>query len=649
MQCISNFKGAINTPIVSLVAGTRFIIMALLFITTLAGCNLTQNSNSEQDKQLQIAADTFANPVLRNGADPWMHYYEGNYYLTTTTWTSQLVMRKSPTIAGLADAPAHYIWSGSDPSRAFNFWAFEFHPIERPEGLRWYVIITSGVEENFGGQRNHILESEGTDPMGPYQYKGTPMPDHWNIDGSYFEHKGALYFTWSEWLGPEQVNLVSKMTNPWTLEGERNVITRPEYKWEQSGLKVNEGPEIIKHNGRVFLTHSASFCNTEDYKLAVVELIGDDPVKPESWHKFDKPFFSKANGVYGPGHHGFFTSPDGSEEWLIYHGNSSPTDGCSGTRSTRAQPFTWSENGLPNFGEPIMDKQALAVPSGEQGPLTAQVQGVKYKVVNRGSNLCLVADAQGVVSAQDCTADNAEWVVDPANDGLFRLVNSDFGTFMSQADCATDAQGVMAQPWISSNCQRWHVDASELGWVRFANAESLSHLQIAGCGSASGSAVVTGGDRFTQCTDWRLEPVSTLAMINANSGKVVSVEGCSADVDANITQVEYKDLACQKWQASPTENGFYTFKSLNTDNLCLAVNGQSDGKVDIADNVVQAKCNEKDSEWRFELLPNGALRMVSHYGLALKIGNCSLKNDDNVMQEVWKDTICQHFYFREAE
>ncbi|HZM74457.1 MAG TPA: hypothetical protein VFC19_01955 [Candidatus Limnocylindrales bacterium] len=36
------------------------------------------------------------NPLLANGADPWMQYYNGNYYLTTTTWTSQLVMRKAP-------------------------------------------------------------------------------------------------------------------------------------------------------------------------------------------------------------------------------------------------------------------------------------------------------------------------------------------------------------------------------------------------------------------------------------------------------------------------------------------------------------------------------------------------------------------------
>lgn len=633
----------------------KLLLSVGVLSVSLAACGLTQQakvSNVEQNKtkQVQIAEDTFANPLFRNGADPWMHYFNGNYYLTTTTWTSQLVMRKSPTISGLADAPAHYVWSGDDPSRAFNFWAFEFHPIERPEGLRWYIIITSGVEESFAAQKNHILESEGSDPMGPYQYKGTPMPDHWNIDGSYFEHNDELYFTWSEWHGPEQVNLVSKMSNPWTLVGERNVITSPEYDWERSGLPVNEGPEIIKHNGRVFLTHSSSFCNTEDYKLAVVELVGDDPIKPESWKKFDKPFFSKANGVYGPGHHGFFISPDGSEEWLIYHGNSSPTDGCSGTRAARAQPFTWTEDGLPNFGEPLMDKQQLPVPSGEQGPLKAQVEGVQYKVVSRDSGLCLATNGQGETKVSECTSSGATWVVDPANDGFYRFVNHAYGTFLTEVQCTeASSNNVSSDEWVSSNCQRWSVDASEHGWFRFANAESIGHLQSKACSSESGASVETGGDRFTTCTDWRLEPVDTLAMVNANSGKVVSVAECSKDSDANIEQQAYTDSACQKWKSTATDMGYYTFESVNATGMCLAVNGVSDddGKVDIADNLVLAACSEADSQWRFEPMPNGTMRMTSrNYGLSMKIEGESVKNGDNVIQQVWKDTIYQHFYFR---
>ena len=634
----------------NLICSSKASLRLLLVMASvlLAACQDKTVNTPVTPENIKIAGDTFANPLFRNGADPWMHYYNGNYYLTTTTWTSELVMRKSPTIEGLASAPAHNIWTGDQADRCCNFWAFEFFPLQRPEGLRWYVIYTAGIAEDFSGQRNHILESAGSDPMGPYQYKGTPMKDHWNIDGSYFEHDDGLYFLWSEWHGDDQVNLISKMTNPWTLEGERTIITRPVYDWEKSGLNVNEGPEIIKHNGRTFIVHSASFCNTEDYKLAVVELTGDDPLKAESWTKYDEPFFSKGNGVYGPGHHGFFTSPDGSEEWLIYHGNSSPTDGCSGTRAARAQPFTWNEEtGLPNFGEPAADKKQIKVPSGESGPLTAQVEGVKYRIVDRQSALCLLTDAKGNTTTGACESSNSEWVIDPANDGYYRLVNTN-GKFLTEQACLTEqGDAVVSQPWQANTCQRWSIDASNNGWVRFANEQSIRNLQVNNC-STGENAVVTGENKIHACTDWRLEPVSTFAMINALSGKVITVEECSTEANANISQHAFTNSACQKWQATATDNGYYKFKSVNSD-YCLAVQNVNTGKVEIAGNIAQDDCHKPESEWRFELLKNGSLRMVSKlHGLSLKVSGQSIDNNDNIIQEVWKDTIYQHFYFRVA-
>ncbi len=630
---------------------------------SLAACNDEAQIQSNVDKvkqqlidsvqQTQIAKNTFANPLFRNGADPWMHYYEGNYYLTTTTWASELVMRKSPTIAGLADAPAHNIWTGDDPSRCCNFWAFEFFPFETPEGTRWYVIYTAGEEGNtYHAQKNHILESEGSDPMGPYQYKDTPMKDHWNIDGSYFKHNGELYFLWSEWHGEDQVNLISKMTNPWTLEGKRTVITRPEFDWEISGLRVNEGPEIIKHDDRTFIVHSASFCNTEDYKLAVVELTGEDPLEASSWTKYDEPFFEKGNGVFGPGHHGFFISPDGREDWLIYHGNSSPTDGCSGTRAARAQPFTWhsegEKQGLPNFGKPMADKQQLPVPSGEQGPLLAKVQGVRYQIINKDSNACLTTNAEGEVTVGDCAASASKWIVDPANDGLYRFANAEFGSFLTEQQCLTGTNNqITASPWQSSRCQRFSIDASHHGWFRFANEQSINNLQLANCASKVGSQVVTGENRISSCTDWRIEPVDNVAITNAYSGKVIGVDECSLENNANVTQQAYTDKACQKWQAQATDNGYYHFQSLNDSQLCLAI--ETGEQVKLPGNLVQAACTNENSEWRIEFLQNGTVRFVGRKAGAMSVVKKELiSNGANVFEQVWKDSIDQHFYLRVA-
>jgi GH43 family beta-xylosidase len=82
---------------------------------------------------------TLRNPLnLNNGADPWLTYYEGNYYLAATTWASGLTMRKSPTLAGLKTAEPVQIYFEADPSRCCNMWAPEFRLLDGPDGVRWY-------------------------------------------------------------------------------------------------------------------------------------------------------------------------------------------------------------------------------------------------------------------------------------------------------------------------------------------------------------------------------------------------------------------------------------------------------------------------------------------------------------------------------
>ena len=86
---------------------------------------------------------------------------------------------------------------------------------------------------------------------------------------------------------------------------------------------------------------------------------------PESWIKNPQPVFkqSPANGVYAPGHNSFFKSPDGQQDWILYHANDKPGQGCGRFRSPRTQPFKWNEDGTPNFGEPVSTKLAIEIPS----------------------------------------------------------------------------------------------------------------------------------------------------------------------------------------------------------------------------------------------------------------------------------------------
>jgi len=62
---------------------------------------------------------------------------------------------------------------------------------------------------------------------------------------------------------------------------------------------------------------------------------------------------------------GFFKSPDGKEDWIIYHANAKPDLKCSDERSPRMQKFTWNADGTPNFGEPVKINTKILNPSGE--------------------------------------------------------------------------------------------------------------------------------------------------------------------------------------------------------------------------------------------------------------------------------------------
>jgi GH43 family beta-xylosidase len=77
--------------------------------------------------------------------------------------------------------------------------------------------------------------------------------------------------------------------------------------------------------------------------------------------KSPSPVFSAGAGAYSPGHNGFFQGSDG-KDWIIYHANSRPGQGCGDTRNPRAQPFGWKPDGTPDFGIPVSVDKVLPRP-----------------------------------------------------------------------------------------------------------------------------------------------------------------------------------------------------------------------------------------------------------------------------------------------
>jgi len=319
---------------------------------------------------------TFTNPLFSSGADPWIIYRDSVFYYTSTSG-SNLFISKGRNLDDLKLSVKKVIWTppvGTAYSK--QIWAPELHYIYG----NWYMYFAAddGKNENH---RMYVVENQSPDPFtGTWEFKGkvSDPSDKWAIDGSVFEYGGKLWFIWSGWEGDvngQQNIYLALMENPWTISGERVLISAPEYPWETVGdlnnpndvphVNVNEGPVALQKDGRLFIVFSASGCWTDNYCLGLLTLEGSDPLNASSWKKNPLPVFKQnpEAGAFAPGHNSFFSSPDGKEDWILYHANPAAGQGCGRFRSPRAQKINWNKDGSPNLGETVNILTSLPVPS----------------------------------------------------------------------------------------------------------------------------------------------------------------------------------------------------------------------------------------------------------------------------------------------
>jgi GH43 family beta-xylosidase len=306
------------------------------------------------------AGETFTNPFVPRGADPWVVRHQGAYYHCLSEG-DRVKVRRTTALHELARAEAVTVWA-PPPGQPYSkeVWAPEMHVLD---GKWWiYVAADDGRNENH---RMWVLEG-GTDPQQPFTLKGrmAPATDRWAIDGTVLTLGQRRFFIWSGWEGHENIAqhlYIAEMANPWTLKDERVRISSPTLAWELNGKPlINEGPQVLQKNGRTFIIYSASGSWTDDYCLGQLALTGTDPMKPASWTKKPAAVFSRTPTVFGPGHGSFTVSPSGREDWIIYH--AARKKGSGWDRDLRMQPFRWNADGSPDFGTPIDPGVALPIP-----------------------------------------------------------------------------------------------------------------------------------------------------------------------------------------------------------------------------------------------------------------------------------------------
>lgn len=303
-----------------------------------------------------------------------------------------------------------------------NLWAPE---LVRIDGV-WYIYYAAGrpsselgpdgKELGYSTQRTGVLRCTSADPTtGKWEDLGMLFTGDekdyesyrtdkklsvnntiYAIDMTVFKIGTQLYAIWSGNVSKTDGNqrlYIAPMENPWTINAPRTELSRPDFAWEKVSRSINEGPSVIfnPQGTKLFCVYSANASWTKSYCLGWLELDltnpqTSNPLVKSNWKKSpDRVFWrcddvakssnpmvdTPANpstmhigGVHGVGHNSFTKSPDGTEDWIVYHVKRYKDDGWD-NRDCFIQKVNWTENGTPDFGTPAGWQEELEVPSGE--------------------------------------------------------------------------------------------------------------------------------------------------------------------------------------------------------------------------------------------------------------------------------------------
>lgn len=369
----------------------------------------------------------FPAPFIEERADPQVYYDEASKkYYFTSSWPAygakekgydKVVIRQSDTLLGLADAEEHTIWTapGDKYTGRYHIWAPELHHI----GSKWYCYFAGTLSgdwdirprilvcddtkditqaENWT-EHDRFMNKDGTDAGGF---------DGFALDMTHFENKGKHYVIWAyKPIGSELLMGEVSADDPTKLIGDPMVLTYPEYAWEcAGGQNVDEGPAVLKANGRIYIAFSAA-ATGDMYCMGMMSADENaDLMDITSWTKSPTPALQTKDlqQQYGPGHNSFTVDEDGNAI-LVYH-----------ARDERCHTGSCGYSNVDSLYDPCRDAMLAYVRYDEDGTpvfnstadkelANLDTSGLKYTLTVQGlteaeplAAYALVTDAKDSVS-----------------------------------------------------------------------------------------------------------------------------------------------------------------------------------------------------------------------------------------------------------
>ena len=413
------------------------------------------------------------------------------------------------------------------------------------------VYYKKGKYYMYYSANEHLYVATADSPLGPFKQEGgrqmaSLIGDEKCIDSSvFFDDNGKVYiffvrFTdgnciWMAELGDDLIT---------PKAGTLKKCFAVSQSWENKQGRVNEGPNMIKHDDTYYLTYSGNDYHSQDYAVGYATTTS---LENPSWAKYNNnPIVWKVEGLMGTGHHSLFTDKEGKLR-IVFHAHESTTS--VGTRRMYIGTMTFNGTRL------MMDSEPIIRPGTTDYPLIAEIIDTSLGY-QRG--MIVPCDLNG--------------------DGILDILGAGSGnTETSETGTAFNRTRRMDIRTYSASTRRWNTLSTTNISMAVADAPSLIPCDLNGDGTIDlvafeAAGTVAGNEAYEMTNQGIFLGKRTNAFTKLN----VTVEGCDFDFDIkapiaacvlDIDNDGLSDIVCSGWQSDNLYNLVLHNKGIDNESI----------------------------------------------------------------------------------
>lgn len=257
--------------------------------------------------------NNFKNPMLC-GADPFVLFYEGKYYMYCTTEIPKELKYNNDFDTSCPEGDGIFVYISDD----LKSWKKLGYALKKGDsmGEKWFwapeILEYRGKFYMVYASEEHIAIAVADHPAGPFTQKEKKwLREGMSIDGSFLvDDDGSVYLYYVRLGGGNKI-FVAKMKDDLSgIEEEyEDCLIKAEEPWEIIDCRVAEGPFVLKHKGLYYLTYSCNHTRCVDYAMGYA--VSESPLGPFKRYE-GNPILKKKGNLVGVGHHSFTRAADGT-------------------------------------------------------------------------------------------------------------------------------------------------------------------------------------------------------------------------------------------------------------------------------------------------------------------------------------------------